>query len=660
MSFTKAALAALLATLAFEGVMAATPENGAKRTIELSIKPILAPKDKVVGYTDEGLPITQFSHTAVQAGKALGEVILRARAKAEKEGRIAPRSIKTWDDLSRETEAYVQKHGPITTKQFILPGTTPEESERIHAIDAGWSVCGETGKACVIPKRGATLIPLKKTVPQSGDFQASRLESKKTEPILEVNQNRERISTSEAKRRQPQTHPVKPTGHPKPMTPPVDDLSVPAEERYRLYFKDERPVSLLESMIGAIIPSAHAETPVFTEEELKALREMNDHITAQAREQTLSSLFGAKEESARDQMMVEEAIKAAQAHREALERAMPSVDGKQALEANLVPVNGQGEVTLIFVSYSLTDDVILDILRRNAGREATTVVMRGVPDGANLATGLKRMQDLARQVTPEPNIILDPTLFTRFGVKAVPTVVRAKRDIETQKSTPGESRLSLIAKVEGLHNDEWLLERIGRGETGDLGQQGPIFAIAERDLIEVIKERVLAIDWEAKKQAAINRFWSNRTFIDLPQAREAQVREIDPSVVLTQDMTDSEGNVIRRKGERVNPLSIMPFRSEVLIFNPTRDEERELIAAHLALAKDEPYRKRIFIATAIEKSRGWDAYQELTEWLDAPLYLLTPEIQTRFHIEETPAVVTADDRVFKVRTLAKEAKHETK
>ena len=660
MLFTKAALAALLATLAIEAVMAAMPEEGAKRTIELSIKPILAPKDKVVGYTDTGLPITEFSHTAVQAGKALGDAMLRARARAEKEGRVAPRQIKTWDDLSRETEAYVQKHGSITTKQFILPGTTPEESERIHAADAGWSVCGEAGKACVIPKRGATPIPLKKTVPQSGDFQASRLESKKTEPILEVNQSRERISASEAKRRQPQTHPVKPTGNPKPMTPPVDDLSVPAEERYRLYFKDERPVSLLESMIEAIIPSAHAETPAFTEEELKALRQMNDHITAQAREQTLSSLLGAKEESARDQMMVEEALKAAQAHQKVLQMAMPSVDGKQVLEANLVPVNSQGEVTLIFVSYSLTDDVILDILKRNAGREATTVVMRGVPDGANLATGLRRMQDLARQVTPEPNIILDPTLFTRFGVKAVPTVVRAKRDIETQKSTPSESRLSLIAKVEGLHNDEWLLERIDRGETGDLGQQGPIFKIAERDLIEVIKERVLAIDWEAKKQAAINRFWSNRTFIDLPQAREAHVREIDPSVVLTQDMTDSAGNVIRRKGERVNPLSIMPFRSEVLIFNPTRDEERELIAAHLALTKDEPYRKRIFIATAIEKSRGWDVYQELTEWLDAPLYLLTPEIQIRFHIEETPAIVTADDRVFKVRTLAKETKHETK
>ena len=339
---------------------------------------------------------------------------------------------------------------------------------------------------------------------------------------------------------------------------------------------------------------------------------------------------------------------------------MASMGGESASEDNLAPLDAKEEMTFIFVSYSLSDDVILDILRRNAGHETTTVVMRGVPEGANLASGLKRMQDLARQVTPEPNIILDPTLFSMFSVKAVPTVVRAKRETAVQGAMPNSRGLSLIAKVEGLHNDDWLLERIAQGQTGNLGQQGPIFPIAERDLIEVIKERVMVIDWDAKKKAAIERFWVNRTFIDLPQAQVEQIREIDPSVVLTQDMTDGSGTVIHKKGDRVNPLTIMPFTSEILVFNPTREDERELVQAHLASQTGRPYQKRIFIATAIDQNRGWAAYEELVDWLDAPLYLLTPEIQTRFHIEQTPSVVTANHRVFKVRTLAKENRHESK
>lgn len=659
MSFTKAAFALLFASMAMECALSAQPTDD-NRTIELAIKPQLTPKDKVVDHTDMGLPITQFGRSAVAAGKQLGEAMLQVRQKAEKEGRIAPRAIKTWDELSRETEAYVKEHGPITTKRFILPGTTPHESEQIHASDAGLSVCGPEARACLVTKRKAEPIPLKKAVPQSGDFQASRLQSGKTERILEVRRIRERMPASEAANNKYQKLPVKPSKPTPRSMPSSEDLSLPAEERYRLYFKDERPVSLLENLVKAIIPTAQAETASFTEAELKALREAHERITAQAHDQSFSPIKELKAGKATEPSIVEEALRTVQAHRDATQRAMASMGEKSASEDNLAPLDAKEEMTFIFVSYSLGDDVILDILRRKAGHETTTVVMRGVPEGANLASGLKRMQDLARQVTPEPNIILDPTLFSMFSVKAVPTVVRVKRESAAQGAMPNSRGLSLIAKVEGLHNDDWLLERIAQGQTGNLGQQGPIFPIAERDLIEVIKERVMAIDWDAKKKAAIERFWANRTFIDLPQAQVEQIREIDPSVVLTQDMTDGSGTVIHKKGDRVNPLSIMPFTSEILVFNPTREDERELIWAHLASQTGKPYQKRIFIATAIDQNRGWAAYEELVDWLDAPLYLLTPEIQTRFHIEQTPSVVTANHRVFKVRTLAKENRHESK
>ena len=664
MLFTKAALVAALLSVATTGWAAGQksekPQAQTGKQMPV-IVPMLAPKDKVLGYTDEGIPITEFKRSAVNAGKELAGVMLRAREKAEKEGRIPKQKIKTWDDMSRETEEYVKKHGPITTKNFIIPGTTPQMSREIHDEKSGMKVCGTNGdmKACLItPEREGEAIQLQKAVPQSGDYQAAKVQKpNESQSPFTIRENRERIALED----------VPPHLRPKTSVKPnvsdrqrAEDLSLPAEERYRLYFKDEQPVSLLEGLMDWMIPSATAAEIYFNENELKAMRAAKETIRKEMEGKKLTDVIGETkseaEKKAIAEKMIQEAQKVREAHEKVVETAviqkLKETTPKELLEA-IEPE--ERTLTFVFVSYSLTDDVILDILKRNAGRDDVTMVMRGVPEGANLANGLKRMQDLARQVTPEPNILLDPTLFSRFDIKAVPTVVRAKSIGSLVPETPEKrNELSLIAKVEGLHNDDWLRERIERGETGYLGQQGPIYEIAERDLIEVIKERVMAIDWGAKKEAAIKRYWDNQSFIELPQAAKTETKEVDPSVIVTQDMTDSEGNVIHKAGTRINPLDLMPFTSEVIVFNPTREEEKALIDEHLKAVKNEPWKKRIFIATAINKEKGWDEYKALTDWLDAPLYLLTPEIKSRFMLEATPSLVTADHSVFVVKTLAKE------
>src|SRR3546814_19410932 len=90
-----------------------------------------------------------------------------------------------------------------------------------------------------------------------------------------------------------------------------------------------------------------------------------------------------------------------------------------------------------------------------------------------------------------------------------------------------------IARVEGLYEPAWLTRQIDAGRKGNLGVRGPITEIAEQDIIDVMKERVLAIDWHARREQAKERYWQNRTFIDLPRAPKARTKLVDASVAAT-------------------------------------------------------------------------------------------------------------------------------
>ena len=169
---------------------------------------------------------------------------------------------------------------------------------------------------------------------------------------------------------------------------------------------------------------------------------------------------------------------------------------------DLVSPNPTGEATYIFISYSLSENVLKDIVERHQGRNDVTLVMRGVPKGMTIHEGI---QKIASSVEPIASVIIDPSLFREYDIKHVPAVVRVDRKPSPLSLTPngqsGRKFALLLAKVAGLHNDKWLMERIEAGEQGDLGIQGHLSEITEPDLIEEMKKRVASIDWEEKKKS---------------------------------------------------------------------------------------------------------------------------------------------------------------
>jgi len=305
---------------------------------------------------------------------------------------------------------------------------------------------------------------------------------------------------------------------------------------------------------------------------------------------------------------------------------------------------------IIFISYSLGEQTLKEILKQASEDPTTLLVMRGIPDGTKLWEGMRTLQMMATSFNPVPNIILNPTLFKKFNIEHVPTIVKVEQN--KQPSMPGDDNLIEIARVKGMTDPIWMNKQIEAGQTGDLGVRGPQVSIAEPDLIEVLKARVAAIDWEEKKQGALSRVWKNQQFYPLPKATKAAVRKIDPALVVTRDITGVNGEVIAKKGDRYNPLDMLAFDFALVIFDPL-DEKQVEIAQHKTkqLFENPAIKKVIHLATQIDREKGWDHFNDLTNKLDAHVFLLTQDIITRFELKHVPSIVTADDTHFIVTEL---------
>lgn len=302
--------------------------------------------------------------------------------------------------------------------------------------------------------------------------------------------------------------------------------------------------------------------------------------------------------------------------------------------------------TLLFASHSLGTASLRDLLVTASLDPEAVVVFRGIPDESkDVMAAMVEVHRLGAEMDPMPNVILDPTLFRTYNITTVPTIVQLER-----VSKEGEN--VEVARVSGMTTTEWLKRQIAIGKTGDLGPRGPVEEISERDLIEVIKERVLAIDWNEKKEGAQARYWKNQRFVSLPVAPKTNVRRIDAAVAAREDILTHDGQVVAKKGVKVNPLAIRKWTQALVIFDPTIESQWKRIGPEIERLKNQPEVKKIVvIASEFDRQSGWDGYNDAVNRLNLPLYQLTPDIQRRFGIRVVPSVVTADDTHFIVKEL---------
>ena len=252
-----------------------------------------------------------------------------------------------------------------------------------------------------------------------------------------------------------------------------------------------------------------------------------------------------------------------------------------ALEAEGVavpprPAGPAGEDrVLVFGSLALPDETLRNLLDQ-ASEPNVVFVLRGLAEGIGFRNTQARIEALIDVDSGRiPNVVIDPTLFQRYRVTVAPTLV-------LQRTAPGGAEAPV--RVTGAVPVDWLRRQARRAsatEPVDLGRRAEVHEIAEADLILEMQRRLAAVDFESRRQAAIDRFWSSQQFLSLPDAPQDAAFEIDPTVRVTADITDLNGQVLVAAGERFNPLDSVPMTKTVVVFRGT-DPRHRAKAAELA------------------------------------------------------------------------------
>src|SRR5699024_5704285 len=106
-----------------------------------------------------------------------------------------------------------------------------------------------------------------------------------------------------------------------------------------------------------------------------------------------------------------------------------------------------------------------------------------------------------------------------------------------------------------------------------------------------------------------------------------------------------------------NPLDIRAFTQAVVVFDPLDKRQISALVKALPEIRKMPGVQRItYIATRFDREKGWDSYQAVSDRFEAPIYLLTPDLVSRFKLEHTPSIITAKDKKFIVQELTVEEK----
>jgi len=304
-------------------------------------------------------------------------------------------------------------------------------------------------------------------------------------------------------------------------------------------------------------------------------------------------------------------------HSDAVNRALPRPDGIRLL---------------IFITLGERPEDNLERNRRllkeivEMSPEAA-VVLRGLPqDTWTLGDLVRHLRKLGGKEGKMPRISLDPRLFRKYGVTVAPTLVYERN---------GQA----VAWARGLVNTRWLRDRVEKEKlTGDLGQWGETVAIAERDLIAVMQERLAKVDLEAMKEKAVERYWAKQKFLVLPKAKEEKVFYLDATYEVQEDFILPDGKVIARKGEKIDLFEKVPPTFMLVVFDAGDPRQLEW-AVETGKKYGSQYRVRYITTTIPDRDQGWKSLERLHEVLSAPVFLLTEEVKARFQMAHVPNTV---------------------
>lgn len=109
----------------------------------------------------------------------------------------------------------------------------------------------------------------------------------------------------------------------------------------------------------------------------------------------------------------------------------------------------------------------------------------------------------------------------------------------------------------------------------DIGTFGQLFPIAEPDIMDLIQGRMQHMEDDGEMARIREKAEKDvkahavrpPAVAGMSEARQDKTWLFDPSFVADRDITDGRGHYIAHKGDRKNPLDVIPFKSTLYFIN---------------------------------------------------------------------------------------------
>lgn len=182
----------------------------------------------------------------------------------------------------------------------------------------------------------------------------------------------------------------------------------------------------------------------------------------------------------------------------------------------------------------------------------------------------------------------------------------------------------------------------------DLGTWGNVFEPAEQDILLFIQNRLKGMEQSGEldrlREEATERVKKHAVrpapVEGLSPATDYRAFSFDPTFTVRETITDTQGNLIARKGDQVNPLDKVPY-NQVLFFIDGDDKEQ------LAWVKKQIAGQVSFKVILVNGN-----IKDVSDALDERIFFDQAGVLTRkFGFERIPARISRDGRVLKVEEI---------
>ncbi|ENG7912462.1 type-F conjugative transfer system protein TraW [Acinetobacter baumannii] len=183
----------------------------------------------------------------------------------------------------------------------------------------------------------------------------------------------------------------------------------------------------------------------------------------------------------------------------------------------------------------------------------------------------------------------------------------------------------------------------------DLGKHGEVYKIEEKNALDAIYEKLKTMEKSGelakKKKEAIDRSMHSaknpKAVEGIVTATQKRVYSFDPSMVLSNNITTDDGQIIALAGTRINPLDTVTMSKTLVFFDSTKVDQVEAVEKLLKVY-DRKVTPVLVKGTWLELTKKWNRQV----YFDQSGY-----ITSRFGIKAVPAVVRQKGKLLEITEI---------